>query len=69
MSAAAEVAELHTLGGFTVAEIGKALSLPTPAVGERLNNARLQIGKKDVSLEDPAPADLAARLPAVQSVI
>lgn len=60
---------LKALGGFSFAEIGRALLLPEETVKKRIQRAKERLLADEVQLETPSRSDLAARLDAVHQCL
>ena len=60
---------LKTVGGFSVAEIGRAFLTRETTIAQRLVRAKQRLRDRGVRLEVPAPAELPERLDAVLEAI
>lgn len=60
---------LKTVGGFSVAEIARALLAEETAIAQRIVRAKRQIGEQDLTFEMPGDAELSARLESVLAVL
>lgn len=60
---------LKTVGGFSVAELGRAFLVPTATLAQRLLRAKQRLRQAGTELEIPAPAELPARTDAVLEVV
>jgi RNA polymerase sigma-70 factor (ECF subfamily) len=60
---------LKTVGGFSVAEIARALLAEESAIAQRIVRAKRQIGEENLSFEMPGDGELSTRLDSVLAVL
>jgi RNA polymerase sigma factor (sigma-70 family) len=60
---------LRALGGLTTVEIGRALLLPPPTVGQRISRAKARIKASGAVFHPPTEAERTERLPSVLHVL